>query len=485
MHAGARYTAVFIQNGYIRVKPATTAIILTVVLASTVVHARRILFGDAHIADSVLTLERCFVIAREHNADLRRAVAGVVETYGEKIQSRGRFLPRLDILYGWGKYKGTDTLGNSVEPHDESLTLEVRQRVLEFGRTTDSELDRRDRERDALYERENTIVRVLSSIRRTYRSLRIIDRQLASHDSLLNHYAERQARAQDRLDKGIGLRTALLTARLNRLEERERILRLRTNRRERIAELKELLGLSELPQDVSLAPVVQRELPDEDSCVVLALESSTELDDRKAELLQAGQVLGQTGWDFVLDDISFTAGMYKGDRGAELELLSAGEEGSTRRWAVDAVGKRFIDEPNATFYTARDTTLRYTAGIELAIPVFRGAKRHGTVIEKGAAYTKARADLIAKTREIERTTRDGYYGYLLSSKYLAIAEERIAIARERYDMAETQHELGRMSDDGLDDFRVRLFEAQDAFFEQQFEVLRAEEELRARIRALE
>ncbi|MBD3239745.1 MAG: hypothetical protein GF331_04105 [Chitinivibrionales bacterium] len=467
-------------------KPATTAIIIAIVLACGVVHARRqILFGDADLADSVLTLERCFVIAREHNAELRRAVAGVVETYGEKIRSRGRFLPRLDILYGWGKYKLTDSIGHIVDPRDESLTLEVRQRVIEFGRTTDAELDRRDRERQALYNRENTIVDVLSSIRRTYRSLQIIDRQLASHDSLLTHYAQRQARAQDRLDKGIGLRTALLTARLNRLEERERILRLRTNRREQIAELKELLGLSTLPLEVRLAPVEQDELPEEDSCVVLALENSTELADKKAELLQAGQVLGQTGWDFLLDDISFTAGMYKGDRGAELELITGGAEGSTRQWAIDAVGKRYIDAPNGSSFVPRDTTLRYTAAIELAIPAFRGAQRHATVIEKGAAYTKARADLIAKTREIERETRDAYYGYLLSSKYLAIAEERIAIARERYDMAETQHELGRMSDDGLDDFRVRLFESQDAFFEQQFEVLRTEEELRAHVRALE
>jgi hypothetical protein len=73
----------------------------------------------------------------------------------------------------------------------------------------------------------------------------------------------------------------------------------------------------------------------------------------------------------------------------------------------------------------------------------------------------------------------------MSAAHLEIQKERVAIARERYSLAETQHELGRMSDEGLDAFRERLFDAQDAHFGQQFTVLAREEDLRALIRLLE
>ena len=416
----------------------------------------------------------------------------VVETYGEKIESRGRFLPRLNLLYG--RYadmasrpdsSGTVPLDSvDVEHGDRSVAVEVRQRVAEFGKTADSEYQREDRERDALYHRENTVVGVFSDIRRTFRSLLIIDEQLSSNDSLLQHYAGRVTRASDRLEKGIGLRTALLTAKMNQLGTRERILVLRADRRRRLSELKKHLGLKQIPSDVVLVEEPQPPLPTEDSCVVLALESSTEVADCKAEVIQAGKRLGQTGWDWVLDEITFSAGMAKGNQEASLELMSGGE-GQTRAWALDAVGRRYVHEPGGLRFATRDTVLRYTASIEITLPVFRGAKRHGTTIEAGARYTKARAELIDKTRETERSTRDAFYAYELSRQRLGIAGERVSIAQERYELAETQHELGRMSDEGLDAFRKDLFQAQNAFFGQQFDVLHREEDLRAETRVLQ
>lgn len=462
----------------------TAAALIVIVLCGPAACRRRILFGDARLSDSTLTLAECFALAYEHNADMRSAYAGVVVTYGEKIESRGRFLPRVNVLYGLGREK-TDSSGVVSEPRDGELAVEVRQRVAEFGKTTDAEYYRQDREREAFYERENTVAEVLSTIRRTYITLLIIDQQLASHDSLLTHYQERVTRSEDRLAKGVGLRTSLLTARLNQLETRERILSLEASRRTNLAALKNVLGLAELPQSLVLLPVPVSAVPGEDSCVVAALESSTRIDDSRAEVLQAGKALGQTGWDFVLDDISFSAGFRKDGRAASFELLSDGSQASTRQWALDVVGRKYLDEPNGTFFTGRDTTLVYTATIELSLPVFRGAQRHGTVIESGARYTKARAELIDAAREAEKATRDAYYAFELAREHLKIARERVAVSQERYELAETQHELGRMSAEGLDSFREQLFSSQDAYYGQQFEVLRREEDLRAVIRQFE
>jgi outer membrane protein TolC len=455
------------------------AILTVILLACTVAWpARRIRLADAELPDSVLSLQECFQLARRHNADLRRAFSAVVATQGEEIESWGRFIPRLSLIYGQGE---EDSSGIQK---DESVRMEVRQRIAEFGRTTQEEFDRQDRERRAFYDQESEIANVFSSVRRTYFSLTIIDRQLASHDSLLAHYTERLGQAEDRLGQGIGLRTAVLTARLNQLEERERILRLQTDRRQTVARLKELLGLAVLPDGVILEPHEGVPLPHEDSCVVMALDRSTEIADKKAEVLQAGRALAQTGWDFVLGDISFSAGTYKGDRGVELQMST---DAATRQWAVDAVGTQVLKEASGEggFFTPRDTALRYTASVEVSLPVFQGARRQGDVIQRGATYSQARAEMIATTREIEKRTRDAYYDYELNRRHLAIQSERIAIDQERYALAETQYELGRMSDEGLDAFRERLFSSQDAYFAQEFRVLESEEHLRALIRLFE
>jgi len=231
-------------------------------------------------------------------------------------------------------------------------------------------------------------------------------------------------------------------------------------------------------------PVADVPLPNEDSCVARALESSTEIADYRDEALQAGRALAQSGWDYVLGDITLTAGMWKQGRGAHLELLkkTPDDKSGAREWALDAVGTKRIDEPDEAFFEPRDTSLRYTASIELAFPIFRGAKRHGTQMELGARYMQARAELIDETRNVERRVREAYYDYEASRTQLEISEERVAIAAERYELAEAQHELGRMSDEGLDSFREGLFGAQDAFSRQQFATLEREEDLRALIR---
>jgi hypothetical protein len=281
----------------------------------------------------------------------------------------------------------------------------------------------------------------------------------------------------------VGLRTAVLTARLNWLDERERILRLGSNRRATLAQLKMVLGVAGIPDNLVLVEPPTDSLPDQDSCVARALDCNTEILNRKGELLQAGRDLGQTGWEFVLDDITFSAGMAKGGRSAGLEL-GPGAPGE-RAWVLDAVGTRKLSDNDGDLFPSRDTSLKFALNLEVGIPIFRGAGRHGAVIEMGARYSEARAMLIAKTREVEKRTRETYYAWQMSRDLLVIQTERVAIARESYSLAETQRELGRTTDEGLEAFRKDLFGAQDAFFGLQFEVESKEEDLRAMVRLLE
>jgi outer membrane protein TolC len=138
-----------------------------------------------------------------------------------------------------------------------------------------------------------------------------------------------------------------------------------------------------------------------------------------------------------------------------------------------------------TLFPRQDSTLRYTLKVMVRFPLFKGLKRRGTRIEAGAHYERARREAIARTHETEKRTRIAYARYETSRGILEVWRERVAIDRERYSLAVTQHELGRMSDEGLDAFRERLFRSQDAYFAKQFDVLEKEEELRRLTRMLE
>lgn len=440
---------------------------------------------DAKLEDSELTLAHCFALAREHNARLREALEAVVATRGEKIMITSRLLPQVGVAWGYGESAQRDTgaTGLSTAYTDDSLLdIELRQRLAEFGKTRDSEFERIRRRRRSLYGYEDEVVSAFSNIRRSYFTLKIIEQQLAQHDSLLAYYARQHARARERLEKGIALKTMLLTARLNRLEEEERILRLRSRRHKQLARLKELLGLAGIPGEASLVTTMDSITLTEDSCVALSLERSTEVADAEMETEIAHKKLRQWLWEFA-PDVALAAGVHRSDRSAEIEVNQPNH--SKRQWAVDMVTSKSFQQSQDVFFTARDSLLRYTAMVKLQFPIFKGLRRMGTRVKTQAEYEQARAVVVARTRSTETATRGAYYDYQLSTEQLAIEKKRVEIARERYELAQTLHELGRISEDGFDGFRERLFWAQDAFFEQQFDVLAKQEDLRALLREFE
>jgi outer membrane protein TolC len=334
-----------------------------------------------------------------------------------------------------------------------------------------------------------------STPNRNYFALRIIQDQLRQHDSLLAIYTEQLDNARERFSSGVSLKTHVLAARLNRLEEKERILGLRERERERLARLSELLGASRLIGPVVLTDTMHTMRIDEDSCVAEALRHSTAVADARQEAALAKRGLREWVWEF-FPDVALSAGVRHESHELAVEL-GGSEHGDVRRqWAVDAVGTEHLlsaqDSVMAAerlygsrLFPGRDSTLRYTFNVMVRFPLFKGLKRRGTRIEAAARYEQARQEAIARTHDIEKRTRIAFARYELSRGILAVWRERVAIDRERYALALTQHELGRMSDEGLDAFRERLFSSQDSYFAKQFDVLEKQEELRVLTRMLE
>jgi outer membrane protein TolC len=444
--------------------------------------------GPGITVESALSIADCFKLARDNNATLKRAVAAVQETRYEAIIARSRLLPQVSLLFAGAAQGVVDTvIGNEeklARTTDQSLDLQVRQRVLEFGPTKEQELNRiRDRDR-SLYGKEDELVRVLSGVRSVYFSLQIMDEQLGKHDSLIAMYKEKLAKAQERLTNGVGVKSAVLTADLNRLEEKQRILQLNTRRRQSLVRLKELLGVAAIKETVTFPSEIKHLSLSEDSCVALGMANNTDVALARLETELARRRLYETGWQFA-PEMSLSAGAGTGHVSAQMEL-STNRDDSQHKWNLDAVGAKAVTEPDGNLVSIdNDPKLRYTARLTLEFPIFQGMRRAGEVGQALAQYTQARETLIAKTRELERRLRESYYNHQLSMEQLSIEGERVVIARERYALAEAQYELARITEDGYDSFREQLFGAQDRFFAQQFSAMDAEEELRALVRVLE
>jgi outer membrane protein TolC len=435
-----------------------------------------------------LSLVHSFELARNGNAALKASVDAIQMTKGEELSALSRLLPHLNVVYRRSK---ADSL-NSNFADDQTLDLELRQRLGEFGQTTDAEYARLRNKRKAFYGRESEIIKDFSAIRVSYFSLRIIKEQLATHDSLLALYRDKLGQEQARLNNGVGHKPALLQARLNFLEERERIIGLERQRTQQLAALRQLLGWPAMSDSVKLTTVPSPLPLSADTSIALAMRNSVEIADTRGEAELEKRKLIETGWT-IAPDIHVTAGYQNGPSTAALEL-SNNQPDARHTWAVDAVGSRSLvssGQPPANQYDLQqypnftDTTTRYTASVAISLPIFKGLKRVGDAIQAGAAYNQARDIVLSKTHDLEKSVLSAYYDYQLSSEDLAIQKEKVDIARERYDLALTESEVGKISDVDVDIYRRGVFSSQDNFFAKQFEVLSKEETLRQLVRQLE
>jgi outer membrane protein TolC len=441
--------------------------------------------ANATVDSSSLTLERCFALALSYNTSLRNAVHEIEITDGEATIARSRLLPQINLLgydtiNGYGNDK--TPLGDIDPLKGQRLDLTLQQRLIEFGPTSDAEYARLRRRLEAMYAKEDKVVEVFSDIRGTYFTLRIIDDQLVQHDSLLALFQNKLAEKQSRQESGVGHKTETLAARLTCLDEQERILDLKTRKLEQLVHLKTLLGLDRIPDSVAWASQQQMLSIGADSCVKIAMENSTDLSNAREEVAFAKRKLIEWGWSFA-PQVGLSAAVVQGTTSAGLEL-GANRDNAAHQWALDAFGKEqlYSHSDDASASVSSGPELRYTARLVVDLPVFTGLQRKGEFVETGARYNQARTSLIARTRELEQKVRVAMYQYERSLKQLQIQHERIDIDRERYDLAETQYSLGRIDEDAYDNFRVKLFQSQDSYFNQQFRVLETEEALRAAIR---
>lgn len=423
-------------------------------------------------------------MARKHNPRIRKAENLIKVWGGEQIIARSRFLPQVGLLYNAGFEKRT------WAREDYSSYLEIRQRVLEFGKTSPAETERLRQEWNALFEYEDAASAVFSEVRRSYFSLRLVQMQLVQHDSLLQIYDAKVERAQERLRLGAGLRTAVVTAKLDQLEALERINTLRFDELTRRAALKKAMGME---SDTSFFFLSDRLPPlaiSMDSVVARALESNTRIAWSEAEAYLAQKSLREVGWEFT-PDLQLSGGIRRGDQALEARV-STDRPDSRHQWAADIVGTRRLQEPQGglsdsnfltrPFFSSEDENLEYTARLQMRFPLFEGLKTVGSYRRESARYAAARDEVLRQSQETELAALRAMQAYQLSLRQLEVQEQRLALERERFALNQTLYEMGKLSEEGLEQFRERQFRAQDSYFAQQFRVLETEEDLRFLIR---
>lgn len=458
------------------------------ILANAIVFA-----GDTCVVPDTLSIEKACLLAAECNPKIKSALYAIKEQRGRAIASWSRLLPQVNLLFrnGWLGMMDTAAPGNKLdEPRNQSISLEVRQRIVEFGATNEEEFNRIMDQRHASFGYENQLAQTFSDLRNTYYSLAIIRNQRAQHDSLLVYYQDKLRNAQSRLESGVGYKNDVLTVRSNILDERGSILSLREQEKDKLANLKELLGVNRLPARLSVLGLPAPIEVSEDSCVLLTMETHYDIADKRLEADIARRKLLEKGWN-LFPDIKMSVGIAKGDRSASIEAGSNRAD-SRHTWAIDAVGTQKLATPDTApsnfgvggdnLFPAIDPNLRYTAALAVDLPLFRGLRNLGEGLEAGAAYMRSRSDLLSKTAEIERQVRMAFIQYANSIERLTMQKERVEIAQERYELAEAQRELGKISEYEFEGFRLSLFQAREAYFRQQFETLGAGENLRKLVR---
>jgi outer membrane protein TolC len=441
-------------------------------------------------SDTALHLADCVSLARRNNAQFMIACEKVLQAKGDNLIAASRLVPHLSGVFG-GCYEGYRDSGASSgtdRRQVEQFDLVLSQRLLEFGATKPEEFERLRNSRNALYNKENALARIVSRIRQVYFSLRVIQEQLARHDTLVSVYETKLSTAQERLSRGAGNKFDVLAARSNMLDEKERILNLRQKRRTLAAELKNLLGVTSLIDSIRCADVPSALDMAEDTCVARALDASTQIADIRAEAELLKRQLRESGYNFA-PGISISGGVRNGLNSVGIEVTRADDE-SRHAYSVNAIAKRTVMPPDSVVFRSTsapgisqlDRNQRYTAQISVTLPLFQGGKAAASVLVSGARYNEARATIIDQTRQTELAVRGAWGEWRLAVEKLSISRERVDIAQQRYELAEAQRELVRITDNEFDNVRRELFYAQDGYFEQEFSTLEREEAVRLLVR---
>jgi outer membrane protein TolC len=441
----------------------------------------------------VLSLPECLRLAFTNNTEIKQFREQMVVMGGEKLIANSRFLPTINLVTQYERLQAFEGQDRSLDAAWMGAT--IRQTILEWGKDNPIDVTLRYNQRKTLLDYENRVADVFSRVRRAFFVIRLKEQQIAARQELLQQFEAQAQIKQQRMDAGnLSIKIEVLTARLNVLNERMEVNRLEREKFNKKTELLRLVGLPVGANRVAFTGTLDRfglEGFDMDAMIRLALAQDSSLAFQEAVVAEQDRTLRQLRYEYV-PDLRFVGGYQ--DEGGRVGV-DVHNDNNRGTWGLDVVGEPRLassgdNEGERLGLFGPGVTLDgpspgWFAGVQLSIPITEGGARTGREIEARARLRSARAAAEDQKDLIEVRVRQGHMALSEQKFQVDLAQENVNIEKERFQIQAELRDVGRITDNELETFRTRFFNAQDSLFAQQGELVERQEDLRQVIRYFE
>ncbi len=439
-------------------------------------------------AERVLSLDECLQMAFENNNQIKEDRQKLSITKGNEIIVNSRFLPNIELIYQYEHLRNF----NSIDPVDISsfLFAQITQTILEYGKDNPLDISLRAEQRQSLFNYEDKVASVLSQMRRALFFIKLKEQQIDTRQELLKEFKKQYEIKQQRMQAGnLSVKIEVLTAKLNVLNEETRINTLKRQMFNRKMDLLRLIGLPVGAEQVSFTAAKDNFALDHfeiDQMVQLALAQSSETGFAEAIVAERKRALDQLRYEYI-PDLRLNAGYQDENVRFGSELTNVDDT-----WSLDGVGQPKVpgtreERSQSLGLFSEEVSLggpdpgRF-AGLQVRIPLSEGGSREGRKIRELARLKGFEAALQDIKDDVELSVRQSYK-FLIEQEYrVELAQENVNIEKERFAIKEKLRDVGKITDDELETFRNRFFNAQDSLFTQQETLIERQEDLRLAIR---
>jgi outer membrane protein TolC len=439
-------------------------------------------------AERLLTLDECLQLAFTSSNEIKQAREQILVVGGSKYITNSRFLPTIELINQYEHFRNFGSDNGTDDAH--SISAKITQRILEFGKDNPLDVTLRADQRDALLNYENEVAGVFSRVRRAFLFVKLKERQIVTRQELLEQFQKQYEKKQQRMDaNNLSTKIEVLGAYGDVLTEKERINTLQREQFNRKIDLLRFIGLPVGAGMVEFEGQMDRFGLDDfdmDGMIRLALAQSSEVALAEAIVAERQRYLDQLRYERV-PDLRFSTG-YQDENGTMgADLLSQGDT-----WGLDVFGQPKV--PGMKESRSRGLGVfgnemnlggpdpGWFAGLQLRIPITEGGARKGRQIRAKALLNGYRAALEDQKDRIELNVRQRYNELVEQKLLVELERDRVDIDDQRFKIKAELRDVGKITDDELETWRGKFFDAQDKFFRRQVDMIESQENLRLAIR---
>ena len=433
--------------------------------------ARRIVDGGP------LRLEQALTIALELNDEVLAAREETRAVGGEEMMVQSRFLPTLTYVLDTEILVPND--GDQVDDTDNTLRAEMT--LFEFGKDNPEDVALRAEQRDALFDYEDVVSRVLSDVRLQFFTVLLRQDQADIRRDLLLRFKDLERDIQEKVRVGRAVKTDALTAALNVLNEESRINSLDREINRRRIDLLHVIGLPAGMADFRIDGEPEDEFGMEvDEAVEIALRRSTAIAQSRAVVYEQARVVQQVWWE---DGPTFAGQVGWRDSNTRAGIDLESDDG-THSVSAFTEGGFDLDPGAMEDFSDRLTPDEegFFAALNMELPLFTGFEHEGRVLRERSRLAAARHELRNTTDLVELDVRKLYETVEQRRAEVRFQDRTVTIEGERFEIQQKRKEMDLITDDQLETFRNRYLDAQDTLLGDQIRVIEAIEALRAAMR---